>query len=405
MKSLKKVFVLFLTTMFICGCSMKSEFSMNIKSDKSMDFSVLMAVDDKLMNAMMSMQNSSEDEQSKEYTEEEKWKFLESSISEQYSSEGFEKERYEQDEYKGIKLSKKISNIDDITGDTINFSFENYANIDKSIVFVKNGDKYKATLTSEGLVNVGSENSGDNSYDMSDIDYDVKFIVTLPNKPISHNATSVSSDGKTLTWDLSNANEISNMEFEFSFQNNNFIIYLVIGVVGAIVIAGVIFIILKRKKNNSNINNSGNQNFGEPINQVNLASTVEQPINQINQASTVDQPINQINQAPIVEQPVNQVNQAPIVEQPINQINQAPIVEQPVNQINPTLIVEQPINQVNQAPIVEQPVNQVNQTPIVEQSSTIDINSMIEQSIDVSNVQNSQLQNNTTGNNDDTNIK
>ena len=44
------------------------------------------------------------------------------------------------------------------------------------------------------------------------------FSLTLPKASISNNATTVSEDGKTLTWNLVSGN-ISTIEFEFEFPS------------------------------------------------------------------------------------------------------------------------------------------------------------------------------------------
>ena len=41
-----------------------------------------------------------------------------------------------------------------------------------------------------------------NGEDYEDVNYITQFKLTLPGRAISHNATNVSNDGKTLTWNL-----------------------------------------------------------------------------------------------------------------------------------------------------------------------------------------------------------
>ena len=78
-----------------------------------------------------------------------------------------------------------------------------------------------------------------------DITYNVKYIVNLPNKAISHNATEVSEDGKTLTWDLTQS--LDTISYEFAFSNNT-VMYIIIGVL--VVCAVVAFVLLNKKKKN-----------------------------------------------------------------------------------------------------------------------------------------------------------
>lgn len=54
MKNIKKLFILLITVCLIGGCTLKAEYNMDIKSDKSMDFSAIMAFDEELISAMAS---------------------------------------------------------------------------------------------------------------------------------------------------------------------------------------------------------------------------------------------------------------------------------------------------------------------------------------------------------------
>ena len=414
MKYLKKFFVLFFVAIFICGCSIKTEVSMNIKNDKSMDFSYLIALDDELINAAMSMQNSigtedSENNEVKEYTEEEKWKFIEDEISEQYSTQGFQKEKYEQDGYRGFRFTKKISNIDYISGDEINFNFSDFSNIDKSIVFIKDGDTYTAKFSSAGIVNENSqdldgssqpldENSqdfGEGTQDMPSIKYDTKFIVTLPNKSISNNADEVSKDGKTLIWDLSSSEDKDlNFSFKFSGISMDTIVYIVLGVLIIGISIGILFVIKKGKHNKSNLNKSNNvndQNFDNNINEI--QGIQNQQVNMMNQTPIMpEQQINTMNQTPIMpDQQLNIMNQTPIMpDQQVNMMNQTPTMpNQQVNMMNQTPIMpDQQINMMNQTPIMpDQQINAMNQ-PNTPQEQPFDVNAMIEQSLNLNNTQN-----------------
>ena len=229
--------------LLLCGCTMKAEYKMEIKDDKSMTFSATTAMDDELLEGLLSMSDM-DGEEEVEYTDEDKWAYLESSKTEEPAQSGFTEERYEEGNFKGYTYTKKINNIDDISGDTANFTLEDFMDIDNKVVFVKNGETYKASflLSSEGM---SEETDGYN------IGMDYTFVVTLPNKPISHNATSVSKDGKTLTWNLTEVGS-KNIEFEFSFEPaNEFpIVWVAVGAGIIVLVAVVAVIISKNKKNN-----------------------------------------------------------------------------------------------------------------------------------------------------------
>lgn len=75
------------------------------------------------------------------------------------------------------------------------------------------------------------------------------YIVNLPEKALTNNATNVSSDGKTLTWSLMQS-QMSNIEFSFELKNmtNYYILYGGIAAAVIIVIIIIITIIKKCKK-------------------------------------------------------------------------------------------------------------------------------------------------------------
>ena len=73
---------------------------------------------------------------------------------------------------------------------------------------------------------------------------DLSFNVTLPYGAVSNNATTVSKDGKTLTWTLT-TQDASAIEFEFELYNMT-TIYICVGVLAAIIILVVIIFVKKR---------------------------------------------------------------------------------------------------------------------------------------------------------------
>ena len=259
----KRLSTIIFTLVLVTGCSMKAEYNMKINDDKSMDFSVIMGLDDELIEGMSSMdsldseddsdwdytdeteEDSELEEETTELTEEQKWEYIDSMFEDSedmaYEKYGFKKEKYEEGNYKGYKFVTTVSNIDDISGEKASFDLNEFQDISKSVVFTKEGNKYKANFV--------LENENSESAEGMEVAFDIKYVVTLPNKAISHNATEVSEDGKTLTWNLLDAKS-KNIEFEFSFEKNNAALYLGVGI-GAIVIVAiaVVCIVIKKKRN------------------------------------------------------------------------------------------------------------------------------------------------------------
>ena len=99
----------------------------------------------------------------------------------------------------------------------------------------------------------GEENSNDNDFDFDfknlTSEMEFSYVVNLPEKALTNNATNVSNDGKTLTWSLMQS-QISNIEFSFELKNmtNYYILYGAIAAAVIIVIIIIISLIKKGKK-------------------------------------------------------------------------------------------------------------------------------------------------------------
>ena len=210
MKRIKGVLMMIALLLLITGCQSKTEYKLVINEDKSMNFSYIVAVDNDIIGMLAGNTESI-------LTEKTIWATLDSATSDddKLIEQGFTKERYETEELKGFRYQKKIMNIDNLSGTEAISSFENVETIADQKLFVKDGDVYKANFkvvlednsslpTEEG--STGSLNMDGETLNAKDF-IDTSFVITFPEKPISHNATEVSDDGKTLTWDLLNAKD------------------------------------------------------------------------------------------------------------------------------------------------------------------------------------------------------
>ncbi len=250
---------------------------------------------------------------------------------EEYKKAGYTVEEYKQDGYTGYKLTKSLGTLDSLSKD----GKETEVDLTELItgekaklenLFYVDGGVYHAKflMDTDGLTNdlenemntdnsTEEENSSDftedeNSSDFSSEDdfsgltgddfdadqlmssFDLKFEVTLPSEAISHNATKVSDDKKTLTWDLTKEDNI-----EFSFKaNNSMATYIIIGCIAGIVVAAAIIIVIinknKKKKHNTM--------YTQPMNGMNQqnmpTNNMQQPIqNQMPNSNTSGQ--NNIN--------------------------------------------------------------------------------------------------------------
>ena len=111
--------------------------------------------------------------------------------------------------------------------------------------------------------------------------------MTLPNKPISHNADSVSSDGKTLTWNLSMTSQKA-IEFEFNF--NSFPLIPVIIGAAILLIIIIIIIVIKGKKGPKTVletNIEPQTTANEPVSEILVQPVTPTLETMVNQAATL----------------------------------------------------------------------------------------------------------------------
>ena len=268
----RKILIIATLIALLTGCSMKMNIGFKIDKDKKLSFQMLEAMDNEMIDAMINFNsyddnedefNDATDEQiddatdeqiddptdeqnNVEITDEMRWKYLEEAF--QNNQEDAKLEKYEKDNFKGFIITKEISNIDDAStsnpADRVDINEETF---EFKNLFIKNGDVYKSNLS----MKKNEEYSSFSQYETMGAVFDIKFVVTLPNKSISNNADMVSSDGLTLTWDLlKNTSEQKNIDFEFKFgdssSSSNLITY--IGIAALLIIIIIVIILLSQKK-------------------------------------------------------------------------------------------------------------------------------------------------------------
>ena len=261
MKKLLRVVICFALVFALTGCY-RVKTNMKVNNDKSVDFEMIYAVNSTAMKDFANQMGGegadvTESESTDDAVNPEDYKWL--------TDKGYSVAKYESKEkddsgkevvYNGVKLSKKFASIDDMAKadeSEVNFYklFGNgedeekaKAEFDDSKILNKNGNVYKANL----LFDLSSEDNG--GMDISSIasSFDLGYSITLPAKAKSHNATSVSEDGKTLTWkfEYGKKNKVE-YEFEFANSSSSTILYVFIGVIAVIVICVVIALVTQKK--------------------------------------------------------------------------------------------------------------------------------------------------------------
>ena len=317
MKKMKFLLV-FVVTLFMTGC-VKMNATMKINKDKSMDYEIIMAVDDSLMQGSTST-------------------VIDEKEMEEAKKNGFTIEDYTEDSMKGYKMTKHIKNIDSVSSkDSIESSID--AGSESEYLFtVKKGffkNTYTAKLTSDSTDSLNDYMSDDDTSldDTSDDDwsfddedettlddedetilddedettlddedettlddedettlddetdyskymsnFDMKFEVNLPYKAKSNNASEVTNGGKKLTWNLMELNDDKAIEFEFAIYN-----ITNIAIVGGIALALIILIIIivfknKKKKSNNIDQNSAINNQPKPVRVMEQPTVQPEPV-------------------------------------------------------------------------------------------------------------------------------
>jgi len=143
------------------------------------------------------------------------------------------------------------------------------------VYFQKKKSLFKTTYIAKFTADFSVDESESSSMDMSAEEYanlinqsGAEFIydIKLPVKSDSNNATSLSDDGKTLTWQLKYG-KLNNINYQFSFINSY--VYI-IAVALVLVILVAIICLLKKRKNN---------NLSPSINNENVSSNIDTNVN------------------------------------------------------------------------------------------------------------------------------
>lgn len=224
MKKIIKVFSLILVCLLMSSC-VKYHANMIINNDGSVEFNFISAI---------KKEYADQYNQSQDYSE--------------LKEEGFLIDEYTDKEYKGYKISKHYATIDSISSEDIKTSTltkndDKFFNVKKG--FFKN--TYTAKLeskdTEEMKDNVSMYQDDSSTQELNELlkSFDLKFNLNLPTKVVSSNATTTSSDGKNLQWDLTNMKD-QYIEFTFVLYNTNNIL-LACGL--ALIILAILIVVIR----------------------------------------------------------------------------------------------------------------------------------------------------------------
>ena len=272
MKKIKFLLLGCLLIILTTGC-VKFNANMNIKKDKSMDFTITYALDKSIFGDQESIKESDFEEAKKE---------------------GFTVSKYSEGNMEGVTLTRKVNNIDEVsTEDDAEYDLSGMLNNKEGkylFKVVKGTDKntyyakFKFDSNDSGLnmtededldldnaeevldneetspdetdnLETTGEADGNDIFGGMDLEkmtanMDLSFSVTLPNSAISNNATKAEDDNKKLSWSLTTTGEQA-IEFAFELSNNtgsnDMILYIGIGVIAVLVIVVIILALSKKK--------------------------------------------------------------------------------------------------------------------------------------------------------------
>ena len=267
MKKYVKYLGLFCLLFLLTGCY-RIKTNMKINDDKSMDFEMVYALDKTALEStgFTETEGETNDGEESEISKDD-FKKLEDL--------GFKLEEYSEKEndheWAGVKIKKHYDNIDAVTKETekevviVNGQDSEDFTFDDSQYFSKKDGVYKATIVFDFAGEETEKKLEETNPDEDDMDMtalanmlDLTYSVTLPDKPVSNNATSFSEDGKTLTWklDISKKNVITYEFKDFGIANvggasglTGGIDFKMIGIaVAAVLVVVIVIVVITSKK-------------------------------------------------------------------------------------------------------------------------------------------------------------
>ena len=226
----------------LTGCGMKAEYGIKIGKDKKVTLEFIVAQDDEMIDAMLDMGSSMGDDSSstetKTHTDKERWEYVESSDTTE-DFKDYKKTKYDKDGYKGYTYTLNLGNIDDLVTDS-----KEKASVDKlgkdAKIFTKKGEVYSLNIK------LSDDETNQIKQYASQVDFDMKLKVKLPNKAKSNNATKV--EGTTYIWDLTEAKSVD-LSFEVN-GGSSLNPVMIAGAVCAVLGIGICVVAFTKKKNN-----------------------------------------------------------------------------------------------------------------------------------------------------------
>lgn len=245
-----KTFLLMALVVMLTGCY-EAEFFIKVNKDKTHVVGYSIKVEETTYKNIMEMGGKEKPGEDIELLDKEEKKELE--------KKGYTVKDIKDDKYIGVSLEQKRGSIDELTttekvkvnlvGSLVTDSEDEEVLKGVKIFNSSDNKTYKSNLVF--TPETSDEKDEENSFGDLTNSIKVKFSIQLPNKPLSHNANTVSNDGKTLTWEFDNK-VAKNIDFEFNFDGaKNINLTLVFGIVGGLVVLVLILVVINKNKTNN----------------------------------------------------------------------------------------------------------------------------------------------------------
>lgn len=255
MKSVKKILLILVGVLLLSGCTFKNTNNMSIDKEGKFDYSFTVTLDKDTLTTIIQSENENAeitDEAMLKYMDNMNYPFL----------EGLEKTTVSDDEYIGYKYSYNIDHIDKLSDEKtnqVNLNFYSQTQKLKDLkLFKKIDNKYQANfvfnLNNEEILTKSDDitpsddiaTTTDDKIDLNKINFITEFSVTLPYKALTHNAESMTNEGKTLNWSI-DVNKNETIKFTFSLLHIELIKQIAL-IIGSVIILLTLMLIIARKK-------------------------------------------------------------------------------------------------------------------------------------------------------------
>lgn len=238
MNKLFKVLSIITIMIMISGCSLDVNSDMEIKENGNFKYEVDVTFDKELINNVINLSNyngvykNNSDKEIEEY--------LNNKVNIKYY-EGFNKKIIINEKNAEIIYSYSINDINDISDNNKKEVILNDFNSEEEFknikIFTKIKDKYYGNFKY-----ISNVNDNDNI-----VDYNITFKVNLPYRVSSSNADDVSSDGKSLKWNINSSSD-KDIDFSFKLKGRDLLKMIVFSVIDMVLIAGITTLIIRNRR-------------------------------------------------------------------------------------------------------------------------------------------------------------